>query len=301
MSRRSVKVLVVAAVATLAAIATVGCEPVAHTISIAASPSGTVAVGSSVKVTGKVSPAASGGTVVVERLVSGTWQSRATATLSGSSTYSITIKPSEQATYKLRTRWSSNGATATSPTLTLVAARAPDAPSAITALAGDAAATVSWSAGQANGAPVTRFDVASSPGTTKSVSGSARSLVFTGLANGATYAFQVRACNAVGCSAWSSSATVVPHTTPTVTVSKGASLSTPDCTISACARVVVALTGFAAGSHTIQCTSDEGGSYATFYTYSTSSTTSQDCYYGYTGKHVRITVDGTYQSNTLTW
>ena len=88
----------------------------------------------------------------------------------------------------------------------------PGLPVSVSATAGDARATVRWGAAAANGSPVTSYTVKATPGgATASVSGSATSLVLTGLTNGTAYRFTVTAASAVGSGAPSApSAAVVP-------------------------------------------------------------------------------------------
>ena len=84
-----------------------------------------------------------------------------------------------------------------------------------------------------------------------------------------------------------------------VSISKGASaVGQPNCTHSSCAFVTVNFSGFAPGPHQVSCfsTLDSGA----FYTYTTSNTTTSYCYYGYPGRSVWVTVDGT-QSNVIVW
>ena len=88
-------------------------------------------------------------------------------------------------------------ASTSAPASTTVAG-VPDAPTGVTAVAGDRSATVTWTAPADNGSPVTRYTVSSSPaGAWTSVTG-ATSAVMTGLVNGIDYTFTVRASNAVG-------------------------------------------------------------------------------------------------------
>jgi len=56
---------------------------------------------------------------------------------------------------------------------------------------------VAWSAANANGSPITSYTVTSSPGG-KTKTGSSSPLTVTGLTNGTTYQFTVRATNAIG-------------------------------------------------------------------------------------------------------
>ncbi|TDQ00276.1 fibronectin type III domain-containing protein [Labedaea rhizosphaerae] len=95
---------------------------------------------------------------------------------------------------------------------------APSAPSNVTAVAGNASATVSWSAPGDGGSPITSYtvtpyigSVAQSPVT---VAGATNTQV-TGLTNGTPYTFTVTATNAVGTSPPSAASTVVtPSPTP---------------------------------------------------------------------------------------
>jgi hypothetical protein len=107
-----------------------------------------------------------------------------------------------------------------------VAVSTPDEPGAPTignASAGNAAATVRWTAPASDGgSPIVRYEIrvlnnstGAQVGSLRTAGASATSLTVTGLANGTTYRFQVRAVNGVGASAWSaSSAAVTPATVP---------------------------------------------------------------------------------------
>src|SRR5205823_3891635 len=77
------------------------------------------------------------------------------------------------------------------------AATAPGVPTGVSAGAGDAQATVSWTAPAADGgSPITSYTVTSSGGQTATVT--TTSATVTGLTNGTTYTFTVVATNAVG-------------------------------------------------------------------------------------------------------
>ncbi|HCE45674.1 MAG TPA: laccase [Lentisphaeria bacterium] len=74
----------------------------------------------------------------------------------------------------------------------------PSAPRTVTAIAGNAQATVSFTPPANNGgAPITSYTVTSSPGS-KIATGLTSPIVVTGLTNGTSYTFTVKATNAVG-------------------------------------------------------------------------------------------------------
>ncbi|NUR80350.1 MAG: choice-of-anchor D domain-containing protein, partial [Dermatophilaceae bacterium] len=97
-----------------------------------------------------------------------------------------------------------------------VAAVAPDAPTSVTATAGNAAASVAWTApvntgtSAITGYTVQAFDGATAVGTPLSVAATAVSATVSGLTNGTTYTLQVRAVSAVGASPAGVSNAVVP-------------------------------------------------------------------------------------------
>ena len=78
---------------------------------------------------------------------------------------------------------------------------------------------ISWDAPSSDGgSDITSYKVrywrSSSSSTEVSASANDRSKTITGLTNGASYRAQVRACNRIGCGAWSRSASGTPYTTP---------------------------------------------------------------------------------------
>lgn len=89
----------------------------------------------------------------------------------------------------------------TSTTTTTTPATAPGAPAIGTATAGDASATVRWSAPSTGGSAITAYVVYEGSGTSNPVSytgPAARSVVVSGLTNDTAYRFTVRAQNSVG-------------------------------------------------------------------------------------------------------
>jgi len=106
---------------------------------------------------------------------------------------------------------------------------ASDAPTNVTATAGDTQATIKWSAPSFDGgSPITGYTVTASPGgATCAATAPSTECAITGLTNGTTYSFTVTATNAAGASTPSASATATPYTKPgaptgvTVTVGDG--------------------------------------------------------------------------------
>ena len=113
-----------------------------------------------------------------------------------------------------------NGASVDSaPSGAVVPSTVPDAPTGVTATAGDGSAAVSWTAADPEGSPVTGYTVtATGDGTNETCStpdGSATTCEVTGLTNGTDYTFTVVAANANGTGAASApSSPVTPSSAP---------------------------------------------------------------------------------------
>jgi hypothetical protein len=87
----------------------------------------------------------------------------------------------------------------------------PGAPTSVSATAGNAQATVTWTApSNTGGSAITGYSVTGAPGGSCTTTG-ATSCVVTGLTNGTAYTFQVVATNAQGTGAAASSNTVTPE------------------------------------------------------------------------------------------
>ncbi len=101
---------------------------------------------------------------------------------------------------------------AASNQVTPKAPTAPGAPTGASAHAGDAAATVSWTAPASDGgSPITGYRVTSSPDGRTCTTGGATSCTVTGLSNGITYTFAVVAINAVGAGPSATTGPVTPN------------------------------------------------------------------------------------------
>jgi hypothetical protein len=116
--------------------------------------------------------------------------------LTNGTSYSFTVQASNSA--------GSGPASEHSNVVTPTGATAPAAPSGITATAGEASATVKWTAPADGGSPITQYTITPYIGATAqtatTISGAppATSTMITGLTNGTAYTFIVTATNAIG-------------------------------------------------------------------------------------------------------
>jgi hypothetical protein len=177
---------------------------------------------------------------------SGTATSAVVTGLMNGTAYTFTVK----ATNAIGTGPASAPSNSVTPATT-----APGAPTSVTATAGNAQATVGWTAPSSDGgSSITGYTVTSSPDNlTVSASGTATSAIVTGLTNGTTYTFTVTATNTVGTGLASApSNSVTPGTVP------GAPTS------------VTATAGNAQATVTWNVPSNNGGSAITGYTVTSS-------------------------------
>ncbi|MCL2004253.1 MAG: fibronectin type III domain-containing protein [Oscillospiraceae bacterium] len=96
-----------------------------------------------------------------------------------------------------------------SGTYTLTVPIVPTTPLNFTATAGDRQVVLAWSA-PSIGSPFTRFEVSRDNGSTWSTASSAAGHTFTGLVNGTSYTFRVRAVNGAGTGTMSDARTAIP-------------------------------------------------------------------------------------------
>jgi Domain of unknown function (DUF4082)/Fibronectin type III domain/Bacterial Ig domain len=165
-------------------------------------------------------------------------------------------------------------ASAASAAVTPVAPTAPTAPTGVTATAGNASATVSWSAPANGGSPITSYTITPYIGSTGQtptvITGTppATSTVVTGLTNGTAYTFTVTATNGVGTGpASAASAAVTPSTSSAAFVQQAntytgsaTSLSvTPTANLTTGNRLVVLAGIWGSGSPTASGVTDSAG------------------------------------------
>ena len=102
----------------------------------------------------------------------------------------------------------------TTAAVTVTPSSLPDAPTGVSAVAGDGSATVSWRAAVDNGSPVIGYTVTASPGGTVATTTGATSVRMAGLTNGTAYTFSVTATSALGTGPAGTSSAVVPALHP---------------------------------------------------------------------------------------
>ena len=162
---------------------------------------------------------------------------------------------------------------AASNAVTPVGPTAPAAPTGVSAVAGNAAATVSWTAPSNGGSPITGYTVTPYDGLTAktpaTVSGSVTSTTVTGLTNGTAYTFRVSATNGVGTGPDSAASNAVTPNAPVAPVFvqavgahsgvAGSITATPTSAITAGNRLVVLVGVWNNGGPTASSVTDSAG------------------------------------------
>ncbi|EHS58008.1 S-layer domain protein [Paenibacillus sp. Aloe-11] len=138
-----------------------------------------------------------------ETTVSGSVYSYDVTGLANGTTYYFVVKATNP-----------GGESATSNEVSETPKTVPSSPTDVTATAGDRQATVSFNIPVENGgSPITRYEVTASPGNITAI-GTTSPITVTGLSNGTTYTFTVKAENGAGSSAASAVSKEVTPTAP---------------------------------------------------------------------------------------
>lgn len=113
------------------------------------------------------------------------------------------------------------GAGAAANTASATPSGVPGTVSGVASTASDQQANVSWIAANANGSALTKYQVQAQEDASKTCEATPPALTcsVTGLTNGSTYTFRVRAINANGAGAWTAGNAVVPKAVPTAPLS----------------------------------------------------------------------------------
>ncbi len=169
----------------------------------------------------------------------------------------LTIGQSYTFTVKASNSVGAGTASAPSNAVTPLAA-VPSAPASASAAAGNAQAMVSFTASASNGgSPITSYTATSTPGGF-TASGLSSPLTVTGLANGTSYTFAVKANNVAGSSASVTTNAVTPVAPP------------PASTVSGVPTAVSAVAGNTQASVSFTAPANNGGSAITLYTVTSS-------------------------------
>ncbi len=159
-----------------------------------------------------------------------------TWTSTGSTTSPITITGlTNGTTYSINLRAvNANGVGTTSSSVSVTPSTTASAPSDLSAAAGNGQVTISFAAGSNGGSSITnyKYSTDSTTYTALSPTDTSSPITIAGLTNGTSYTIYLKAVNANGDSAASSSVTVTPSTTPSAPTSLSANASDGSASIS---------------------------------------------------------------------
>ena len=162
-------------------------------------------------------PASNGGSVLTGYTVTSS-PGALTSTVAGTATTATVTGLTNGTTYTFTVvaRNVAGAGPASGASAEVTPAAVPGAPGAVTAVKGDASATLTWTApASTGGSPVTGYTITTTPGgTTTTVAPDRTSSTVTGLTNGTAYTFAVVATSAVGAGPATRSTAVTPSTVP---------------------------------------------------------------------------------------
>lgn len=155
---------------------------------------------------------------VIERRVGSTWRTVSSGRTDAFGQLGMTFKPTVTGDYRVV------GAFASTPSHMHIDVL-PSVPTGVAVTRGDRAATVSWAPPSVPGGSVTGYSLrwrkaGTANWSTRSVAGTSRSAMITGLVNGTRYEVAVAARTAVGASPFSAVQTITPATRPSAPVIK---------------------------------------------------------------------------------
>jgi Fibronectin type III domain/Calcineurin-like phosphoesterase len=213
-------------------------------------------------------PSSDGGSPILSYTITGTPGGSASVTAPATSALVTGLTNGTSYTFTVTATNAIGSGSASSASNAVTPAGLPGAPTGVSAVAGNAQATVSWTAAAPNGSAILSYTVNDSGGGSITVTAPATSAVVTGLTNGQSYTFTVTATNGIGSGSPSSASNAVTPTAGPIPVLRRApyltNLSTTTATVnlatdtSTPAPVIgwdLASTGCTAPSHLVPATS----------------------------------------------
>ncbi len=181
----------------------------------------------------------------------------------------------------------------------------PTAPRNVSASAGDATWTLSWSTPSSDGgSPIASHQYRVNGWAREIVSPTIFSYSLPNAVNGTTYTGEVRACNKVGCGPWASATATPAQPPPTITASVGTAYNDPNTCGGTCHWVHGVASGLPPNTAVdVVCWSSKSGNAFKTVRYTSSPSGTLDvgpCYYGLSGYVVWLSIDGV-ESNRLRW